>query len=76
MPHYKCAPCQTRLHAPAPDPGHHVCPDCGSTLEPVSDLSRLVGFRAVALEVGPERWLDDGDRSLPEAIAVALPPPE
>ena len=74
MPHYQCAPCRTRLHAPTPDPGH-ACPDCGEPLQPVSDLSSLVGHRSVTPEPGADRWLADGEPILPEAIAAALRPP-
>jgi hypothetical protein len=49
MPHYKCTPCKTRLHRPG-GPAELVgdlCPDCGALLEPVGDLSEVVGFRAI-----------------------------
>jgi len=74
MPHYKCTSCRIRLHAVAPDPGR-LCPECGTPLEPVGDLSQLVGCRSVTPEAGADRWLDDGGALAPEAVAVALPPP-
>lgn len=49
MPHYKCVPCRARLYVPrSPDElDGDLCPDCGCLLEPVSDLSELVGFRSI-----------------------------
>ena len=46
MPHFKCVPCNMRLHGPA-DPVGVLCPGCGSLLEPVGELSELVGFRSI-----------------------------
>ena len=49
MPHFKCAACKTRLHsaaAPA-DPVGHLCPGCGSLLEPVGELAEIVGFQSI-----------------------------
>jgi hypothetical protein len=77
MPHFKCVPCRTRVHrqGPPPEPFGDVCPSCGAPLEPVSDLTEIVGFRSVTPEAAPERWLDDDGSFTPEAIAVALPHP-
>ena len=49
MPHFKCTLCKTRLHSPAvpADPGGDLCPGCGALLEPVGDLSEIVGFQAI-----------------------------
>lgn len=50
MLHYKCLSCRTRLRASTvptasvPD----LCPRCGSLLEPVGDLTEVIGFRAIA----------------------------
>ena len=87
MPHLKCAPCRIRLHTSDSSVGGvgDLCPSCGALLEPVGDLSALVGVRAARLDphqaqrqadVG--RWLDDGGIFEPEARAqaVALPRPE
>jgi hypothetical protein len=75
MPHFKCIACKTRLYSPADpvDPVGDLCPGCGSLLEPVGELSEIVGFRSI----DAERWLDDGSFS-PEAVAeaVALPRPQ
>lgn len=78
MPHYKCASCKTRLHAAMPDPGLHECPCCGARLQPVTDLSELVGCRSIVIGAGEDLWLDDGGAPpVLEAVAVALPlPPE
>jgi hypothetical protein len=48
MPHFKCTACKTRLYSPAvpADPVGDLCPGCGSLLEPVGELSEIVGFRA------------------------------
>ena len=49
MPHYKCAACRARLHVsgrPAELVGD-LCPECGSLLEPVAELTELVGFRSI-----------------------------
>ena len=46
MPHLKCVSCRTRHYGA--EPVEEVCPDCGSAFEPVTDLSELVGFRAIS----------------------------
>ncbi len=70
MPHFKCVGCRTRLHteaAPADLVGD-LCPECGSLLEPVSELAEIVGFRAIKpRDASPEL------RAL--AAAVARPRP-
>jgi len=75
MPHYRCVPCKTRLEAREPDPARHECPGCGALLDPVADLSQLVGYRSVTRAVAAERWLGDGGAFAAEAMAVALPHP-
>jgi hypothetical protein len=51
MPHLMCRTCRVRFHRPidvsldAPV-GPEACPSCGLALEPVGDLTKLVGFRA------------------------------
>jgi len=49
MPHFKCVGCRTRLHSAAnpADLVGDLCPECGSLLEPVSELAEIVGFRAI-----------------------------
>ena len=49
MPYFKCAPCKTRLYsaAGAADLVGDLCPGCGSLLEPVGELSEVVGFRSI-----------------------------
>jgi hypothetical protein len=48
MPHYKCTPCRTRLRRSGyPELVADLCPDCGALLEPVGELSEVVGFRAI-----------------------------
>ena len=92
MPHFKCVPCKARLYSPT-RPADPVgdCPRCGSPLEPVGELADIVGFQSIEpvdsaaageatlardlFDAG--RWLDDGGRFSPEAVAaaVALPAP-
>jgi hypothetical protein len=49
MPHFKCVACKARLYSPAgaADLVGDLCPGCGSLLEPVAELSEIVGFRAI-----------------------------
>ena len=75
MPHFSCPPCKIRLHAQAPDPDRPECPQCGAELDRVGNLSQLVGYRAVTLDAGADRWLDDAGTFAAEAIAVSLPRP-
>jgi hypothetical protein len=49
MPHYKCDVCRSRLRVSAKSaelPGDS-CPECGSGLEPVTELIQLVGYRSI-----------------------------
>ena len=49
MPHFKCDACQTRLYrarAPREQVGD-LCTECGTLLEPVSELAELVGLRSI-----------------------------
>lgn len=70
MPHFKCVGCKLRLQAdsrPVNDVGD-ICPVCGNPLEPVADLTELVGYaRAEA------QWMDDS--ILPGVQTVAMPLP-
>jgi hypothetical protein len=54
MPHYKCVACKTRLHSAAgpADLVGDLCPGCGALLEPVGELSEIVGFRSIRSRVG------------------------
>jgi hypothetical protein len=49
MPHFKCIACKTRQYSPADpaDPVGDLCPGCGSLLEPVGELSEIVGFQSI-----------------------------
>jgi hypothetical protein len=54
MPHYKCETCKARLYVsgkPAELVGH-LCPECGSLLEPVAELAELVGYRSITSRDG------------------------
>ena len=59
MPHYKCEGCKTRLYSAAlpPDPVGDLCAGCGSPLEPVGELTEIVGFRSVAHDAGADDLL-------------------
>jgi hypothetical protein len=49
MAHSRCLTCKARVWREG-DPADHfrdLCPGCGGPLEPVSDLSTLVGFRSL-----------------------------
>jgi hypothetical protein len=74
MPHYKCEACRVRLEVPRPfaEPLGDPCPECGSLLQPVADLTELVGFRSI--EPVAESWLDDDEGRLAAAIALPVPP--
>jgi hypothetical protein len=47
MPHFNVS-CKTRPHSTESqaDPIGHLCPVCGSLLEPVGDLAEIVGYYA------------------------------
>src|SRR5436309_7509543 len=49
MPHYKCEPCKARLSVSgtSAELDGDLCPECGSLLEPVTELTQLVGFRSI-----------------------------
>ena len=85
LPHLKCVACRVRLQSPRSAVGGvgELCPGCGELLESVRELSELVGFQAVRpapdegeRESEAARWLDDGGRFLPGAVAqvLAVPP--
>ena len=61
MAHSRCLTCRARVWREG-DPADHLrdlCPGCGGPLEPVSDLSELVGFRVL--------------RARPRSVGRALP---
>jgi hypothetical protein len=73
MPHLKCVMCRIRvrgLESPAGGVGE-LCPGCGSLLEPVRNLSELVGLQ----ERRVAQVTDDSFSVFPEALAVALARP-
>ena len=63
MAHAKCTPCGVRVwrEGPAADHTADLCPGCGGPLEPVVDLSELVGLRALGVRPRPTPR-DDADR--------------
>jgi hypothetical protein len=78
VPYFKCVPCRIRVSESGAgtaltDGG---CPNCGSRLEPVAELTEVVGFRSpnlLDLSVPPgvaERVADiSGGRAVAEAQA-------
>jgi hypothetical protein len=52
MPHFKCVACKGRLYGSATMPDDS-CPGCGASLEPVGELSEIVGFRLLETYEGP-----------------------
>ena len=61
MAHSKCLTCRARVwrEGDAVDHLGDLCPGCGGPLQPVSDLSELVGFRSL--------------RARPRSVSRALP---
>ena len=49
MHHYKSVACRARLHVSRKSAEFvgDLCPECGSVLEPVTELTQLVGFRSI-----------------------------
>lgn len=71
MPHFKCVACKTRLYSAAGPPNlvGDLCPECGSLLEPVSELAEIVGFRSIR----PHDGAPPGEEpATPERIADRL----
>jgi hypothetical protein len=68
MPHSKCVRCKTRLYSAAAsaDLVGDLCPGCGSLLEPVGDLTEIVGFRSITARGSAA---DDGRRRRHQRIA-------
>jgi hypothetical protein len=78
VPYFKCVPCKIRVSARGACTAltDGACPSCGRALEPVSELTDVVGFRSPNLldpSVPPrvaERVADiSGGRSVAEAQA-------
>jgi hypothetical protein len=65
MPHCMCAACRIRCQSEgsAADVVGDLCPYCGSLLEPVTDLSAVVGFRRISL----------GDEAPDATLAILAP---
>jgi hypothetical protein len=69
MPYVKCVPCKIRVSVAgngtdATDPS---CPGCGFSLEPVVQLTEVMGFRS-------EHPLDESvPARLAQAVALELP---
>src|SRR3954447_13605667 len=53
MPDCKCVACRVRLRTPGGDLTGEVCPVCEGPLEPVGELSEILGLRLI--EPGGER---------------------
>jgi hypothetical protein len=82
VPYFKCVPCKIRVSATGARTAltEGGCPGCGSALEPVAELTEVIGFRSANLLDPPAPgWLDAGGslgpEPLPEAVALGLLPP-
>ena len=53
--YFKCVTCKARLYSVAnPDTlVRDLCPGCGAMLEPVGELSEVVGYRSIKLRDDP-----------------------
>jgi hypothetical protein len=71
MPDVKCTACRIRLRSHPGEAMARLCPECEAPLEPVGELSEIVGFRLREAD----RWLDDGASFDSEEMAAALEPP-
>ena len=79
MPHFKCLACKGRLYG-SPNMPVEACPGCGATLQPVGELSEIVGFRLLeAHEVhaaaGARRLADRVDEMRALGAALSAPDP-
>jgi len=74
LPHSKCVACRIRCHTEGSPAAllSELCPHCGSSLEPVGDLSSVLGFRRIALS-NEAQLLDERGTDLLYAAAAAPP---
>jgi hypothetical protein len=63
VPYLQCVPCKIRVSTTGAGTAltDGACPSCGSALEPVADLTELVGFRSPNL-LDPSVPLDVAER--------------
>lgn len=66
MPHFKCLPCSARVWRDGFADEHldDLCPGCGGPLEPVDQLSELVGLRSLGARprLSERQPLDQSER--------------
>ncbi len=86
MPYFKCAACRVRINGTGPEMDliDGRCPSCGQRLEPVRQLTEVVGFQSLKLPApwadpgAPQedlgRWDDEGGSLAREAVALSVPP--
>jgi hypothetical protein len=79
MPHFKCLACKGRLYGSTTMPDE-PCRGCGATLEPVGELSEIVGFRLlephdVPAAAGARRLADRVDEMRALGAALSAPNP-
>jgi hypothetical protein len=67
MTHVSCSSCRLRF-SPAVAAQLVTCPECGDALDPIADVSGLIGFRLFTLQ--------DLPAAEAEAIAVRMPIPD
>ena len=76
MPHYKCSTCRTRLRVSGTvdERVGDLCPGCGSLLQPVGDLSEIVGFRSIVRSDDRDATIRSRHQTLADRVAqhVAL----
>lgn len=46
MPYFKCVPCRIRVSQAGTECAGEPCPGCGLSLEPVTELTEVLGFRS------------------------------
>jgi hypothetical protein len=52
--YFKCVTCKARLYSAASPNSlvRDLCPGCGTMLEPVAELTELVGYRSIEPQAG------------------------
>ena len=74
MAHFKCLRCHSRvwLDAPAVEDVDDLCPGCGDPLEPVSNLTELVGLRSLGTRERPLRSAPDQSARISQQIRETI----
>lgn len=73
MAHFKCLPCMARVwREDVAGAREAACPACGGPVEPVGDLTELVGLRALATRPARPRGAPNAPASMAAAILEAI----